>query len=401
MKLSEELAWRGYLNQATFVGHDELDKKEFSLYLGTDPSGDSLHIGHLAVYMMVRRFLDHGHKVTLLIGGGTGQIGDPRDTEERELQALEAIENNVVALTAQVKQLFGGQNFRVVNNKDWLQGVLLLDFLRDTGKHFSMGQLVDREHFKARVGEGKSGMSFAEFTYTLLQGYDFWYQYKKHGINLQIGGSDQWGNILSGVDLIRKKENAVVDGMTAPLVVDKTTGRKFGKSEAGEGVWLDPKKTSPYKFYQFWLNQGDDAVVDYLKLYTLLDKPQIDKLEEATKVGPAAREAQKTLAYEATKLVHGSSTAKGVKRASEALFASGGVSDSDFAILEQELLVFNIGITLIELLVKSELAKSNGEARKLLSGGAISVNGKKVLEDAVLKGKSLVKKGKNNFVLVR
>ncbi|MDR0397876.1 MAG: tyrosine--tRNA ligase [Candidatus Nomurabacteria bacterium] len=401
MKLSEELAWRGYLNQTTFAQNTELDEKEFSLYLGTDPSGDSLHIGHLAVYMMVRRFLDHGHKITLLIGGGTGQVGDPRDTEERALQDLDVINENVKNLTAQVNRLFGGQNFAVVNNKEWLQDVRLLEFLRDTGKHFSMGQLIDREHFKARVGSGKSGMSFAEFTYTLLQGYDFWHLYKTKSVNLQIGGSDQWGNILSGVDLVRKRENVTVDGMTAPLVIDKTTGRKFGKSEAGEGVWLDPVKTSPYKFYQFWLNLGDYSVIDYLKLYTLLDKAQIDDLEKQLKGNPGAREAQKTLAYEVTQIVHGSDTSEGVKRASEALFASGGISDADLAILEQELPVFDLGLTLVGVLTQAGFAKSNGEARKLIASGAISINGEKVLEDMVINGKSLVKKGKNNFIIVR
>ena len=401
MKLSEELAWRGYLNQTTIKDEKELDSRDFALYLGTDPSGDSLHVGHLAVYMMVRRFLDYGHRVFLLIGGGTGQVGDPRDTEERELKELSEIEQNARSLAAQVKQLFGGQEFTVVNNKDWLKDVRLLEFLRDTGKHFSMGQLIDRDHFKARVGEGKTGMSFAEFSYTLLQGYDFWHLFKNFGVNLQVGGSDQWGNILSGVELIRKKEDARADAMTAPLVIDKTTGRKFGKSESGDGVWLSPEKTSPYKFYQFWLNVGDASAIDYLKLYTLLDKPQIDKLEAASKANLSDREAQKALAYEVTKLVHGSDTADAVRRASEALFSSDSISDGDLAILEQELPVFKTGATIVELLTKSGLAKSNSEARKLLSSGAISINGEKILQDLVLQERCMIKKGKNNFILVR
>ncbi|MDR0591481.1 MAG: tyrosine--tRNA ligase [Candidatus Nomurabacteria bacterium] len=404
MKLSEELKWRGYLNQTTFDDIKELDSKQFSLYLGTDPSGDSLHIGHLAVYMMVRRFLDHGHKVTLLIGGGTGQVGDPRDSEERELIPLDVINQNAESLAAQVKQLFGGQDFKAVNNLDWLQDVRLLDFLRDTGKHFSMGQLVDREHFKARVGKGKPGMSFAEFAYTLMQGYDFWYLHRNLGVNLQIGGSDQWGNILSGVDLIRKKEDVRVDGMTAPLVIDKTTGRKFGKSEAGEGVWLSPDKTSPYKFYQFWLNVGDEAAVDYLKLYTLLDKPQVDELESVMRADPGARLAQKTLAYEVTKLVHGKDKTDEVVRITGVLFGGEDftkLDDIEVDLLAGEIPVAQTGGSLVGILLDVGVAKSNGEARRLVASGAISVNGVKVTEDQVFFEKSLVKKGKNTFILVR
>src|SRR5664279_4475914 len=277
MKLSEELTWRGFYNQTTFTDPKSLDEGSFTLYLGTDPSADSLHVGHLAVYMMVRRFLDQGHKVVLLVGGGTGVIGDPSGkSDERNLLSLDDIARNKAALNTQVSSLFKGHEFTLVDNYDWLKDVSILDFLRDAGKHYGMSTLVQREYIATRIGEGGSGMSFAEFTYTLLQGYDFWHLYKEMGVNLQIGGSDQWGNILSGVELVRKKESATVHGMTAPLVINKATGKKFGKSEAG-AVWLDPAKTSVYQFYQFWLNVDDEAAIDYMKLFTLLDKAAIDE----------------------------------------------------------------------------------------------------------------------------
>ena len=401
MKLSEELKWRGFVNQSTLKDLKELDDRRNVLYLGTDPTGDSLHVGHLASQMMARCFLEHGARVFLLIGSGTAQVGDPRDTEERDLMSLDTIEKNRKALATQVSNLFGEKSFELVDNSEWLDDISLLQFLRDTGKYFSMGQLIDREHFKARVGEDKSGMSFAEFTYTLLQGYDYFELYKRGGVNIQIGGADQWGNILSGVDLIRKKEGAEVHGLTVALVVDPATGRKFGKSESGEGVWLDPKKTSPYKFYQFWLNVSDEGAIAFLKLYTRLNKPEIDKLEAVTKKDPSSREAQKTLAYEVTKLVHGKTTADKVKHASETLFNSDGISDEDLSVLMQELPTFETGVGIIEILVKSGIAASNSEAHRLIKGNAIAVNGEKISEDLKIKELSLIKKGKNQFILVK
>ena len=226
MKLSEELQWRGFYNQTTFDSPSNLDEQQYTLYLGTDPTGDSLHVGHLAVYMMVRRFLDHGHKVVLLVGGGTGVVGDPggRD-DERQLISLEQIADNKAALAAQVSGLFSGKEFTLVDNYDWLKDVSILEFLRDVGKHFSMSQLVQRDFIATRIGEGGTGISYAEFSYTLLQGYDFWHLHNHHGVDLQIGGSDQWGNILSGVDLIRKKEGHAVHGMTAPIIITSNSSR--------------------------------------------------------------------------------------------------------------------------------------------------------------------------------
>lgn len=404
MKLSEELIWRGFYNQTTFADPNKLDTEKFTLYLGTDPSGDSLHVGHLAVYMMVRRFLDHGHKVVLLIGGGTGVVGDPRDTEERELIPLDTLAKNTEALTKQIATLFGSQDFTLVNNYDWLKDVKLLDFLRDIGKNFAMGMLVERDHFKARVGEGKSGMSFAEFTYTLLQGYDFWHLYKNLGVNMQIGGSDQWGNLLSGVDLIRKKEGAEVFAMTAPLVIDKTTGRKFGKSEGGNTVWLDSMKTSPYQFYQFWLNVDDASAIDYLKLFTLLDCDQIDSIAKKHFDNPSNRLAQKTLAREVTAIVHGADTTINVEHVTRVLFGDEllrSLSDHEIDLLAHEIPTAAIGTELGQILVETAVAKSSSEAKRLIDQNAISIAGEKIQADQPVNEKTLIKKGKNTFILVK
>lgn len=404
MKLSEELQWRGFYNQATFLSPTELDERQYTLYLGTDPSGDSLHVGHLAVYMLVRRFLDHGHNVVLLVGGGTGVIGDPGGKEdERQLLSLDTIAINKAALSRQVSQLFSGKEFKLVDNYDWLKDVSILDFLRDVGKHFSMSQLVQRDFIATRIGEGGSGISYAEFSYTLLQGYDFWHMFREIGVNLQIGGSDQWGNILSGVDLIRKKEGEAAYGMTAPLVINKSTGRKFGKSEGG-AVWLDADKTSVYKFYQFWLNTDDESVIEYLKLFTLLSRDEIEAITENHHINPGARSAQKVLAHEVTVLVHGRDRTESVERVTEVLF--GGASfaslhEDDIESLALEIPTIDLsGATIISALVESGFASSNGEARRLISGGGVSYNGEKVAEDYEITDRGLLKKGKNSFALI-
>ena len=401
MKLSEELQWRGFWNQTTFTDDKLIDSENFTLYLGTDPSADSLHVGHLAVYMMVRHFLERGHKVFLLVGGGTGMIGDMRDTEERNLLPYEEIEHNKQALKSQVSRIFAGRDFTLVDNADWLAELELLPFLRDIGKNFNMADLVSREFFKARINNGK-GLSFAEFTYTLLQGYDFWHLFNQYGVNLQIGGSDQWGNLLSGVDLIRKKENTEVYAMTAPLLINKSTGRKFGKSEGG-AVWLDENKTSVYKFYQFWLNVDDESAIEYMKIFTMLDRDTIEAIAENHAVNPGARSAQKVLAREVTDIVHGSARRESVERVNEVLFGGGDfkkLSDDDLGALAEEIPCVDAGIDVIEALVESGAAGSNGEAKRLLKSGAISLNGEKLAENKVVNDTSLLKKGKNTFVLI-
>ena len=401
MKLSEELQWRGFWNQTTFTDDKLIDSENFTLYLGTDPSADSLHVGHLAVYMMVRHFLERGHKVFLLVGGGTGMIGDMRDTEERNLLSYEEIEHNKQALKSQVSRIFAGRDFTLVDNADWLADLELLPFLRDIGKNFNMADLVSREFFKARINNGK-GLSFAEFTYTLLQGYDFWHLFNQYGVNLQIGGSDQWGNLLSGVDLIRKKENTEVYAMTAPLLINKSTGRKFGKSEGG-AVWLDENKTSVYKFYQFWLNVDDESAIEYMKIFTMLDRDTIEAIAENHAVNPGARSAQKVLAREVTDIVHGSARRESVERVNEVLFGGGDfkkLSDDDLGALAEEIPCVDAGIDVIEALVESGAVSSNGEAKRLLKSGAISLNGEKLAENKVVNDTSLLKKGKNTFVLI-
>ena len=401
MKLSEELQWRGFWNQTTFTDDKLIDSENFTLYLGTDPSADSLHVGHLAVYMMVRHFLERGHKVFLLVGGGTGMIGDMRDTEERNLLSYEEIEHNKQALKSQVSRIFAGRDFTLVDNADWLAELELLPFLRDIGKNFNMADLVSREFFKARINNGK-GLSFAEFTYTLLQGYDFWHLFNQYGVNLQIGGSDQWGNLLSGVDLIRKKENAEVYAMTAPLLINKSTGRKFGKSEGG-AVWLDENKTSVYKFYQFWLNVDDESAIEYMKIFTMLDRDTIEAIAENHAVNPGARSAQKVLAREVTDIVHGSARRESVERVTEVLFGGGDfnkLSDDDLGALAEEIPCVDAGIDVIGALVESGAVGSNGEAKRLLKSGAISLNGEKLAENKVVNDTSLLKKGKNTFVLI-
>lgn len=401
MQLSEELQWRGFWNQTTFTNDKLIDSENFTLYLGTDPSADSLHVGHLAVYMMVRHFLERGHKVFLLVGGGTGMIGDMRDTEERSLLSYAEIEHNKRALKAQVSQIFAGRDFTLVDNADWLGNLELLPFLRDIGKNFNMADLIGREFFKARIDNGK-GLSFAEFTYTLLQGYDFWHLFKHHGVNLQIGGSDQWGNLVSGVELIRKKENAEVYAMTAPLLINKSTGRKFGKSEGG-AVWLDEAKTSVYKFYQFWLNVDDESAIEYMKIFTMLDRDTIEAIAENHAVNPGARSAQKVLAREVTDIVHGVNRRESVERVTEVLFGGGDfrqLSDDDLDALAKEIPRVDVGVGVIEALVVSGAVSSNGEAKRLLKSGAISLNGEKLTEDQVINTTSLLKKGKNTFVLI-
>ena len=401
MQLSEELKWRGFWNQATFTDDERIDSGNFTLYLGTDPSADSLHVGHLAVYMMVRHFLERGHKVFLLVGGGTGMIGDMRDTEERSLLSYVEIEHNKRALKAQVSQIFAGRDFTLVDNADWLGSLELIPFLRDIGKNFNMAELTTREFFKARIANGK-GLSFAEFTYTLLQGYDFWHLFKHHGVNLQIGGSDQWGNLLSGVELIRKKENAEVYAMTAPLLINKSTGRKFGKSEGG-AVWLDETKTSVYKFYQFWLNVDDESAIEYMKIFTMLDRDTIEAIAENHAVNPGARSAQKVLAREVTDIVHGVNRRESVERVTEVLFGGGDfrqLSDDDLDTLAKEIPRVDVGVGVIEALVVSGAVSSNGEARRLLKSGAISLNGEKLANDRAINNQSLLKKGKNTFILV-
>lgn len=405
MTLSEELSWRGFINQMTFADKKELDRETRTFYWGVDPSADSMTIGNLAPAMMIRHFIDHGYKAILLVGGATGMIGDPDGKkQERDLKTLEEIEHNKKALAEQYKKIFAGKDFEIVDNYDWFKGIGYLDFLRKVGKHASMTQMLDRDFIKARIGEGGEGISYAEFSYALIQGYDFLHLYREKGATLQVAGADQWGNSITGVSLIRRLENAEAHVLTAPLVVNKQTGVKFGKSEGG-AIWLDPAKTSPYKFYQFWLNVDDETAEEMIKIYTLLDQESVMQIIEAHKNAPHERILQKTLAQVVTELVHGEEKAKQVEVLTGKLFSgtptTEGMSDDDIAVLAAELPVVERGRTLVEALVSSGIAASNGEARRLLSGNAISVNGQKATEDQRIDKVCLIKKGKNSFVLAR
>ncbi|MEO8863209.1 MAG: tyrosine--tRNA ligase [Candidatus Saccharimonadales bacterium] len=406
IKLSDDLVWRGQIKDRTFDDITLLDDPK-TFYLGVDcASSDSMTIGNLALFMLARRLLDYGWKTILLVGGATSLIGDPGGKdEERQLKSREQIQANVNGIKSQVEQLFAGQDFTLVDNYDWLKDVGYIEFLRDVGKHYSMTELMQRDYIASRIGEGGTGISYAEFSYSLLQGYDFWHLYKELGVVLQIGGSDQWGNILSGVPLIRKKENAEVNGLSAPLVIDKTTGRKFGKSEAG-AIWLDSSKTSVYSFYQFWLNTDDDGVRDYIKIYTLLPKETIEHILSDFDTNPGARLAQKTLAYEVTKIVHGEERADAAKQATNALFGDGAfleLEQDSLEVLRSELGAYKSGDDLTQTLVDAGLASSKTEAARFIGSGAVSVNGQKIDSDNItclVNGANLLKRGKNSFVIV-
>ena len=404
MTLSEELQWRGFVNQTTFNDPKALDGDPISFYFGVDPSADSMHIGQLSMAMMIRHFINHGHKATLLVGGATGMVGDPDGkSEERELKSIDEVNHNKAGIAAQYKSLFDGQSFDVVDNYDWFKDINYLDFLREVGKYVPLSQMLGRDFIQTRIGEGGNGISYAEFSYALIQGYDFLHLYRKHGITLQIAGADQWGNSVTGVQMIRRLENAEAHVWTAPLIVNKATGRKFGKSEDG-AVWLDADKTSVYAFYQFWLNVDDEGASDYLKIYTLLGKNQVDDLTAKQQENPGARDIQKTLAYEVTKLVHGEQAAESARNVTEVLFGGkdiDGLSGDAIELLASEIPAAASTESIIDTLVEVAFVSSKGEARRLIQGGAISINGEKINDDQPVHGLALVKKGKNNFLLIR
>lgn len=405
MTLSEELQWRGFVNQTTLENLTTLDEKKLKFYHGYDASSDSLTIGNFAAVMLDKCLIRHGHEAVMLAGGATSLIGDPGGKDsERPMQSVEIIEANVAAVKKQLEQLVG-DSVTMVNNLDWFNKMTVLEFLRDVGKHFSMTPLVQRDYIAKRIGEDGAGISYTEFSYTLLQGYDFLHLYREHGVTLQIAGSDQWGNAISGVDLVRRVEGKEVNAFTCPLIINKATGKKFGKSEEG-AVWLDPAKTSVFKFYQFWLNSDDDGVEGYLKIFTELDKAAVDKVMTEFTEDRAGRTAQKTLAYEVTALVHGKDRAEAAKKASEVLFGGADFLElkaPEVTILAEELPTVTIEGNLISAIVSTGLASSNSEATRFIASGAISINGQKVTPEGTLtlqKGSNLLKRGKNSFAII-
>ncbi len=404
MTLSEELKWRGLVNQTTYKDIKSLDKGRISFYLGVDPSSDSMTIGNLAAILLARRFVNFGHRAYMLVGGATGLIGDPDGkADERNLKTLEEVNRNKRALLEQCRNLFAGQDIVFVDNYSWFKNIKYIDFLRKIGKHAPMGQMIDREFIRSRLGEKGGGISYAEFSYALIQGYDFVHLSRKYDVSLQLCGSDQWGNAVAGVDLARRIDGRELNVYSTPLVVNKTTGVKFGKSEDG-AVWLDRKKTSVYKFYQFWLNVDDDSVIDYLKIYTFLDKEKINELAKETKQNPSARVAQKTLAHNVTTLVHGDARTIAAEKVTDVLFGGAkfeSLGIKEKAILAKEIPTVSRGLNAIDVLIKTSLASSKGEARRLIDGGAISINGCKIEQDMKISKSALLKKGKNNFILIK
>lgn len=380
--LADIVRERGYANQFSCEKLEEITETRHTLYWGVDPTADSMHIGQLMGMLVLRHFLEHGHKIVLLAGGGTGMVGDPSGrNDERNLLDAETVARNVAALKKQMAQVFGSDDFEMVDNAEWLGKINLMEFLRDIGKHFTINQMIKKDIVRDRL-EKESPISFTEFSYSLLQGYDFLHLYESKGCDMQVGGSDQWSNILAGVDFIRRKKDTAVYAFTWPLLVNKSTGRKFGKSEGG-AVWLDPKKTDPFTFYQFWINADDADVEEYLLKMTLLSLEEIKAIMEGHKQDPSRRVAQKRLAVEVTTIVHGKELAEAQEKLSQVLFGSAELSDlseEEIAMLRQspESQKVSVGGTVVDALDESNLASSKREARHFISNGAIKLNGVKV-----------------------
>ena len=410
-KLSETLRKRGLVYQHSSETLEEItDGKKRTVYIGVDPTADSIHVGNLAAYMLLRRFADAGHKIILLVGGGTGMIGDPKPDVERPLLDRDTIAARVEKLKTQVQKLFGGIDVEVVNNADWLGKLGLIEFLRDVGKYFTVNNLVKKDAISTRM-ESEEGISFTEFSYSLLQAYDFWHLYTEYKCDVQIGGSDQWGNIVAGVDLIRRKENKTVYALTIPIITDKATGKKFGKSE-GNAVWLDPGMTSPYAFYQFWLNTSDDSVADYLKLFTLLSDMEIGAAMELHRRDAKERHAQHILARELTILVHGADESAKAELVTRVLFGEESLSalDNDaIATLRTAAPLHEVKADslLLDALVGARLASSKTEARRFIKEKAVLLNDKtmkdierKFASSDFYNGIALLKRGKRNICVL-
>ena len=418
-ELLQDLQWRGLLYQQTDAEGMEklLNEQKVSLYVGVDPTADSMHIGHIVPLLTLRRFQKAGHKPILLVGGATGTVGDPSGrSEERQLQTMEQIEKNVQGLKKQMERLFdfssdAENGAQLVNNNDWVGPMTLIDFLRDYGKLINVNYILNKDTVASRLD---SGISFTEFAYTLIQGIDFNHLYDHHNVRIQVGGSDQWGNITTGLEMIRKThdENAKAFGITIPLVT-KADGTKFGKT-AGGAVWLDAEKTSPYEFYQFWINAADADVVKYLKIFTFLTREEIEALEVSVQQEPHLRKAQKALAEEMTRLIHGQEALEAAVRITAALFSGNlkelsatemkdAFKDVPTAELPKE------DKNIIDVLIEAGVSSSKRQAREDVTNGAISINGEKVqdvaytvdakdrLEDAF----TIIRRGKKKYHMVK
>lgn len=424
MNIYKELEWRGLIADCT--ASDELvkrlEEKPITLYCGFDPTADSLHAGNLVPLIALRRFQLAGHRPIAVAGGATGSIGDPSGkTQERQLLSKEAIAYNISRVKQQLMKLLDFESKTnpaiLVDNAEWIAPITYLDFLRDIGKLFSVNMMVAKESVKARMEDREGGISYTEFSYMLLQAYDFYYLCKTYDCELQIGGSDQWGNITAGIDLCRKKLNRTVYGLTLPLITN-ADGTKFGKTVAG-AVWLDPQKTSVYKFYQFWIRTDDRDVIRYLKYFTFYTQEEIAELEKLHNANPGARDAHKALARAVTELIHGKTATEEAIKASEVLFGGDikGITESTFAEIAGEVPNVEIpkekldgqGIPLVDALVLSKLSSSKGMARKDIEGGGIYINNVREtninrtlnMVDSIFGKFILLRKGKKNYVIIK
>ncbi|CPD76740.1 tyrosine--tRNA ligase [Staphylococcus aureus] len=413
--LIEDLKWRGLIYQQTDEQgiEDLLNKEQVTLYCGADPTADSLHIGHLLPFLTLRRFQEHGHRPIVLIGGGTGMIGDPSGkSEERVLQTEEQVDKNIEGISKQMYNIFefGTDHGAVlVNNRDWLGQISLISFLRDYGKHVGVNYMLGKDSIQSRL---EHGISYTEFTYTILQAIDFGHLNRELNCKIQVGGSDQWGNITSGIELMRRMYGQTdAYGLTIPLVT-KSDGKKFGKSESG-AVWLDAEKTSPYEFYQFWINQSDEDVIKFLKYFTFLGKEEIDRLEQSKNEAPHLREAQKTLAEEVTKFIHGEDALNDAIRISQALF-SGDLKSLSAKELKDgfkdvpQVTLSNDTTNIVEVLIETGISPSKRQAREDVNNGAIYINGERqqdvnyalAPEDKIDGEFTIIRRGKKKYFMV-
>lgn len=413
--LIEDLKWRGLIYQQTDEQgiEDLLNKEQVTLYCGADPTADSLHIGHLLPFLTLRRFQEHGHRPIVLIGGGTGMIGDPSGkSEERVLQTEEQVDKNIEGISKQMHNIFefGTDHGAVlVNNRDWLGQISLISFLRDYGKHVGVNYMLGKDSIQSRL---EHGISYTEFTYTILQAIDFGHLNRELNCKIQVGGSDQWGNITSGIELMRRMYGQTdAYGLTIPLVT-KSDGKKFGKSESG-AVWLDAEKTSPYEFYQFWINQSDEDVIKFLKYFTFLGKEEIDRLEQSKNEAPHLREAQKTLAEEVTKFIHGEDALNDAIRISQALF-SGDLKSLSAKELKDgfkdvpQVTLSNDTTNIVEVLIETGISPSKRQAREDVNNGAIYINGERqqdvnyalAPEDKIGGEFTIIRRGKKKYFMV-
>ncbi len=396
MTLVEDLKWRGLIKDISSPELEEkLNKGGMAFYIGTDPTADSLHVGHLSSFLISKRLKDAGHHPILLVGGGTGMIGDPRPTTERTMISKEQVNKNIEGLKKQVERIFG---FEVVNNYDWIKDINVLDFLRDYGKYFNINYMLDKDIIRRRLD---SGITYTEFSYMILQALDFKYLHEHKNVDLQCAGSDQWGNITAGIDLIRKSTGDEVYGFTMPLVTD-SQGHKFGKSE-GNALWLDKEKTSSYELYQFFLNVEDSMVINYLKIYTFLSKEEIEELEIKNSEHPELREAHKALAREIITFLHGKEEYEKAINLAEHLFNNKfqDLSKRDIEDLfkNQDIKEVEANLNLVDFIINIRVAKSKREAREFIESGAISINGEKVTDiNVIIDNKMFIE---NTYIVVR